>query len=80
VLQAVLILPAISLGNISALSAHMQREEFRGAYFMEAPFEGFGFALPAPRRAVQKERMPFLAAATLLAVRAVKGARFANGG
>ena len=34
-LQAVLILPAIFLGNISALSAHMQREAFRGAYFME---------------------------------------------
>ena len=47
--------------------------------FIAAPFEGFGFALPAPRRAVQKKRMPFLAAATLLAVRAVKGARFANG-
>jgi len=28
VLQAVLILPAIFVGNISPLSAHMQREEF----------------------------------------------------
>ena len=27
-LQAVLILPAIFVGNISPLSAHMQREEF----------------------------------------------------
>jgi hypothetical protein len=27
-LQAVLVLPAIFLGNISPLSAHMQREEF----------------------------------------------------
>jgi len=28
VLQAVLVLPAIFLGNISPLSAHMQGEEF----------------------------------------------------
>ena len=35
------------------------------------------FAFPAPRRAVQKKQIPFLAVAPRLAVRAVKGAPFA---
>ena len=35
------------------------------------------FASPAPRRAVQKKQMPFLAVTPRLAVRAVKGAPFA---
>ena len=35
------------------------------------------FAFPAPRRAVQKKQMPFLAVAPRLAVRAVTGAPFA---
>jgi len=48
------------------------------AYFIAVPFEGLCFfASPAPRRAVQKKQMPFLAVAPQLAVRAVKGAPFA---
>jgi hypothetical protein len=41
------------------------------------PLKGSFLASPAPRRAVQKKQMPFLAVATRLAVRAVKGAPFA---
>jgi hypothetical protein len=47
------------------------------AYFISAPFEGFGFCFPGTAQSGAEKQIPFLAVAPRLAVRAVKGAPFA---